>query len=124
MTLHFQGKNAHVDVFGSSLRITRHGLPVTVVLDHPVREVLAVDEVLVVRVEPQPGMTLNENVFGLSSSGTRLWQIAKAAHVYADSPYTKVSRGADGAIWAHNWDGASCRIDPRNGTILEVRIGK
>ncbi len=118
-------KRSKVEAFGSSVRLTDpRQVSVTVTFDHPVREVLSSNDVFIVRTEPPPGTVSNENVFGLSSEGDRLWQISQTARVYPDSPYTKISIEPDGSLWAHNWDGGSCRLNPLTGSILEMRAGK
>jgi hypothetical protein len=114
----------NVDFFDSSVRITTPVRSLSVVFDHPVREVLVTSESIIARVEPPAGTVLNENIYGLSLDGERLWTIGQLPHVYEDSPYTGLVRRADGSVWASNWDGASCRIGPKSGAILEVVAGK
>jgi hypothetical protein len=113
-----------VDFFDTSVRVNNQGRSLTVVFDHPIRQALVIDEVIIVRVEPSPGIVLNENVFGLGREGERLWTIGQLPHVYDDSPYTNISIHADNTVWASNWDGVSCRISPKSGSILEIVAGK
>jgi hypothetical protein len=87
-----------VECFETSVRVTSAQRSLTVVFDYPVREVLVSDESIIVRVEPPPGTILNQNVFGLTLEGERLWTIGQLPHVYEDSPYTGLSKRPDGAI--------------------------
>jgi hypothetical protein len=113
-----------VDFFDNSVRVKLLSRSLTIVFEHPVRDVLVDRDHIIVRVEPPPGTVLNENVFGLSFEGQRTWTIEKIRHVYDDSPFTGLSRHSDGSVWASNWDGASCRLDPKSGAVLEVVAGK
>jgi hypothetical protein len=113
-----------VDFFETSVRIATPVRSLTITFDHPVRDVLVTREAIIVRIEPPAGTILNENIFGLSLEGERLWTIGKLPHVYEDSPYTGLSKRADGSVWASNWDGASCRVGTKSGAILEVVAGK
>jgi hypothetical protein len=113
-----------VDFFDTTVRITTPVRSLSVVFDHPVREVLVTAESIIARVEPPAGTVLNENIYGLSLEGDRLWTIGQLPHVYDDSPYTGLSRRIDGSVWASNWDGACCRLGTKSGAILEVVAGK
>jgi hypothetical protein len=124
MTVASSASNTSVAYFDTSVRVTNQSRSITVVFEHPVRQVLLTDEAIIVRVEPRPGTILNENVFGLGHNGERLWTIGQLPHVYDDSPYTNISIQNDGAVWASNWDGANCRIGTKSGAILEVIAGK
>jgi hypothetical protein len=114
----------NVTQFEKSIRIDAAGRSQTVVLDEAINQTLVVGDVIIVRLEPQPGKVLNENVIGIGQDGKLMWRIQATPHVYDDSPYTNVTVMSDGSIWASNWDGASHRVDHYSGAVLETRLGK
>lgn len=70
----------------------------------PIAEVLNCGEVLVVRVDPDPGSKDNENIFGVDANGAIAWKVPVRKYIYDSSPYTGMRR--DGAyVWLFNWDG-------------------
>jgi hypothetical protein len=89
----------------------------------PITQVLPFNDVLVVRIEPDPGMCFNENVFGVGPGGTIAWTIGERRHVYEDSPYMYISAIGDNVLIS-NWDGEELLVDPASGAVLAVRQGK
>lgn len=89
----------------------------------PVADVVAFDDVLVVRIEPDPGTCVNENVFGVGIDGQVVWTIEKRKHVYDDSPYTSII-AKDGKVKLFNWDGDELLVEPKNGDVISVGYGK
>lgn len=84
----------------------------------PIRQVLAFVDCLVVRIEPDSSQVYNENVFGINKDGKLLWQIQSIPHVYANSPYTNISK--DGVfLKIHNWDGTDLTVEPYSGKITK-----
>ena len=108
-------------VVNNLLRITASGVDVS--FQWPIAEVVAFDDVLVVRVEPAPGSCFNENVFGVEGDGSVIWEIEKRKHVYDDSPYTSIL-AQNGNVKLFNWDGDELLVDPKNGRVISVGYGK
>lgn len=108
-------------VENNTLRLTQSGAKASFLW--PIAEVVPKDDVFVVRVDPEPDACFNENVYGVSTDGKILWQIAERQHVYADSPYTKILLTADGVV-LFNWDGDELLVDPVSGKVLRAAQGK
>lgn len=89
----------------------------------PVAEVIAFDNVLVVRVEPDSGARMNENVFGVDRHGNICWTIEERKHVYDDSPYTSII-SKDGKVKLSNWDGDELLVEPESGNVISVGYSK
>ena len=89
----------------------------------PIAQVIEIEEVLVVRVEPRVGATDNQNVFGVGLDGSLLWQVARQLHSYKDSPYTNISTVSEGVLLS-NWDGTQLVLAPTDGVILSLSQGK
>lgn len=106
---------------GKSLTFASSGA--TIDFDCPVAEVLPYGDVYVVRIEPEPGHIMNENVFGIHRNGRILWRIEKKKHVYDDSPYMGIYRHGE-TVHAGNLDGDVLVIDPGTGRIIEVKFTK
>jgi hypothetical protein len=91
---------------------------------YDVAEAVGFDRAVVARLEVPAGVILNENVYGLAYDGRVLWQVPARKHVYPDSPYTKIARGADGAVVLSNWDGLELTLDPETGRVLGESWGR
>jgi hypothetical protein len=91
--------------------------------DWPIAEIVAFNDILVVRVEPDPGVCFNENVFGVSANGEIVWAVEKLKHVYGDSPYTKII-AKDEHVKLFNWDGDELLVDPFTGKITAMGYGR
>jgi hypothetical protein len=91
--------------------------------DLPIRKAIAVDDVIVVLLDVPKGVTLNENIFGVACAGGVIWQIARAQHVYDDSPYTDLLL-RDGAAVASNWDGDMVAINISDGSVTKMSYTK
>lgn len=93
-------------------------------LEAEASQVLEIGDVVIVRLHVQPGAIKNENVVAFDRKNAELlWRIPVRKYVYADSPYTAISREGE-YIWAHNWDGADVKLDTRTGEILEEKFSK
>ena len=103
------------------LQIKSSGIDVS--FQWPIAEVTTFNDILVVRVEPDPGACFNENVFGVLINGDISWVIEKRNHVYDDSPYTSIIANDD-KVKLFNWDGDELIVEPSNGKIISVGYGK
>ena len=84
--------------------------------DYPIRQVIIIDEVIICRIEPTIGKIMNENVFGISKSGEKLWQIEKMKYIYKDSPFINIYKENKKLI-LNNWDGLNLVVNYKNGFI-------
>ncbi|WP_375055094.1 hypothetical protein [Zobellella sp. DQSA1] len=89
----------------------------------PIAQVVSFSDILVVRIEPDPGSCFNENVFGVNKDGSIVWTIEKIKHVYDDSPYTSIV-AKDDNIKLFNWDGDELLVEPKSGRIISIGYGK
>jgi hypothetical protein len=101
----------------NELSVEAKGSIVKVPFDWPIVTVLEYDATLFVLLTPPIKSCINENVFGVDSNGKLLWTIAKIPHLYDDSPYTGIESTSDGVV-AHNWDGKSVLLNPRDGNVV------
>ena len=101
----------------------KDGTTIKVDFKWPIAQVLEIKNVLVVRVEPKPGVNENQNVYGIGTDGSVLWQIGSHQFVYDDSPFTGLSQ-IDSHVKLSNWDGTNLVVDPTNGEILQEFRGK
>ena len=86
---------------------------------HPIAEVIAYDDLWVLRLKVPPKSTppLNENIYGIDAEGHILWQIAPRPHVGDDSPYVQLE-WAGKHVEAFNWDGLQLTLDPKTGAVI------
>ena len=96
---------------------------IDVIFDWPIADVLCIDDVLVIRIEPDPGTCFNENVYGVSKSGNIIWRVEKRRHIYDDSPYTSII-AKDHFVKIFNWDLDELLVDPTNGKVIDVGYRK
>jgi hypothetical protein len=92
-------------------------------LPWPIVQVLEFAEILVVRIEPPPGIRFNENVFGILGDASIGWQVAKRDYVYDDSPYTDLIRCEEN-LKLMNWDGLELLVNPMTGTEASESYGR
>jgi outer membrane protein assembly factor BamB len=96
----------------------------TIAFNYPIAQHLEKDGRVIIRFDIIPPTKNNENIICVdSSSGNQIWQIAKIATVYADSPYTSMAFKGD-ELWLSNWDGSNVHVDLLTGTILAIKQGK
>jgi hypothetical protein len=89
----------------------------------PIAEVLDFDDVLVVRVDPEPGSKDNENIFGVDAIGAIIWKVPARKYIYDDSPYTGAMKaGKD--IKLFNWDGTELLVNPSTGGVVQETYGR
>ena len=91
--------------------------------DHPICEVIDFPDVVVVMLNVSPAQICNENVFGVSYDGDKLWQIEKKSHVYKNSSYTGLFKKGENVVLS-NWDGLELTVSPITGKVLSERYGK
>jgi hypothetical protein len=89
----------------------------------PIVQVLEIAEVLIVRVEPKTGACDNQNVFGVGTDASVLWQVVEQQHIYDDSPYTGLSI-VDEGVMLSNWDGTDLVVSPTTGDVISQSQGK
>jgi len=90
---------------------------------YPIRQVLQFKYSLLIRLEPDVGKILNENVYCYSIDGEFLWQVQQAETIIADCPYTNVVI-KDKNLFFYNWGGEKVQIDPSDGSILKKEFTK
>jgi len=89
--------------------------------DNAIADAVDFDEVLVVRLMPEPFRT-NENVYGLDYKGNVLWQIPERPQIQGLSPYVGLWRKDTGYIEAFNWNGYTIVLDPKMGSIMTEQM--
>ena len=112
------------EAVGVKLRIGNQvGQPVEVVFPWPIKEVITIESVLVVRTEPDPGACDNQNVSAVDAWGRQIWIVSDREYVYVDSPYTKIAF-QDGVLKLFNWDGLNVLVDPRSWKEISAEYTK
>ena len=88
--------------------------------DFPIKQVVEISGILIVRLDIPPKKIYNENVFGVSISDAKIkWQIAKLNYdTGVDCPFTNVAI-FEGKLRLNNWCDIYLIIDPMTGAILE-----
>jgi hypothetical protein len=92
-------------------------------LPWPIVQIVKISDVLIIRVEPKPGISFNENVYCVDHDGKILWQVKKREYVYEDSPYTGMTT-IDDHVKLLNWDGFELVVEPITGKELSAEYGK
>lgn len=111
-------------VVGNSLFVSSNGSGDTEVqFAWPIAEVLNCDEVLVVRVDPDPGSKDNENVFGVHANGAIVWKVPARTYIYDDSPYTGTMKAGKN-VKLFNWDGTELLVNPSTGGVVQETYGR
>ena len=89
----------------------------------PIRQVLELENMLIVRLEPDIGKIFNENVFCYDKEGKLIWQIEPIHYFIPDSPYTSIHMEGD-RLFLYNWSGIEVEVCPKNGSILYKKFIK
>ena len=89
----------------------------------PIAEVLNCDDVLVVRIDPDPGSKDNENIFGVDANGAVVWKVPARKYIYDDSPYTGIKKVGNN-VQLFNWDGTELLVDPSTGGVVQETYGR
>ncbi len=89
----------------------------------PVAEVIQLDSIFVVRIEPDIGSCDNCNVCAVDVTGNTVWTVADRKYVYADSPFTKVL-AEEGKLKLFNWDGLTIEVDPNTWKEVSAVYGR
>lgn len=88
-----------------------------------IAEVLDCGNVLVIRLEPEPGAKDNENIFGVDGTAAILWQVEKRKYVYDDSPFTGMKKSGE-HVHLYNWDGTELVVNAMTGEIVQETYGR
>lgn len=92
---------------------------------HPVGEMLRYHGLVIVRVEPPPGVLFNRNVIAFKEAGERDWQIEESPHgTELDKPYVGIRVDVNGDLIASNWNGVDYRVNPDNGSVQVKAFNK
>lgn len=101
---------------GSSLVWNGH----TMVFPLPIKQVLAVGTLLVVRGQHESRYVAG-NVWGVSADGQKLWEISSAPPL--DGEFVELElRGA--TLYAWNFNGYRCVVGPSTGCISDLTYTK
>lgn len=111
------------EIDDKKLKLSEFKNETIIIFDFPIRQVIKFSNCFVVRLEPDIGSIYNENVFGISNEGKKLWQIEPLSHIYEDSPYTGLGQIGDLAQLC-NWDGTDLIIEPYTGRIISIGYSK
>ena len=94
-----------------------NGIPSELRFDYPVRQVVIFESFFLVRIEPDFGKILNENVFCYSFEGEFLWKVEPTDTIDEDCPYMNIERDS-GNLFFYNWSGERVKIDPIDGRVV------
>lgn len=101
-------------------------LGVRIKLELPVKEVVEIDDVLVVVLDVPPKAVMTENVFGFCEDGLLLWQIQPVPEV-SQNPvncYVGVSHLQPKLAALANWNGWVIDVEPKTGSVVGKRFLK
>ena len=91
----------------------------TILFKYPIKDILEISGMLIVRLESPIGVTYNENVFGISFSEKRIkWRIGKRKYNLKDCPYTYI-RMVENHLRLFNWCSFYLDVNPITGEVLE-----
>lgn len=102
-------------VLGKSLEVAGKAC---VEFDHPVSDVVRVNDVLVVALDVMARAIYPRNVFGVSITGQILWQIPDLQPNEGDSPYVGLVALSD-SVLANRWDDFHVWLEPLTGKVLK-----
>lgn len=92
-----------------------------------VGEVLEIEGLVVVLVEPPIGEVLNRNVYAYTKQGLLAWQIEESPHgTELDKPFIGISvnTGNSGELIAANWNGVDYSVSLKDGSIAVKAFSK
>lgn len=83
------------------------------------------DECIIIRLEPDVGKVLNQNVYCITlDDGTLKWKIEESPHgTQTDKPYTRIFLSGNSLI-AGNWNGIDYKVDFSNGKVTAYSNAK
>ena len=103
---------------------------VDTVLPYPIQEVLAIRDVVIVRVDSDLALSvgdksLNRNVYAFDKIGKLIWQIEESPHGGAgrSKPYMAI-KNENGNLYADNWIGVNYVVDLGNGKVKTHESGR
>jgi outer membrane protein assembly factor BamB len=92
--------------------------------EHKIRDAIAFNEIVVVRLEIPTNAVQNRNVVGVDETGTRRWTIPEAPNGSTeDNPYMDIY-ASNGELWAGTWHGMAYRVDVDTGELLDKEFRK
>lgn len=91
--------------------------------EYPIKQVVKFKNKILIRLEPDIGKILNENVYCYSPDGKFLWQVQATDTIDVDCPYTNVLEN-EGKLFFYNWSGEKIQIDPGDGKVLKKEFTK
>lgn len=87
-------------------------------LPYEVDEVLEMQDLVIVRVEPPVGQIFNRNVFAYTKQGLLVWEIEESPHgTELDKPFVGIRKGEPGELIAANWNGVDYSVNLKSGSI-------
>src|SRR5438067_12097683 len=90
--------------------------------EYPIQKCLDLGEVLIVLLRTPYKTLYNENVFGISRNGERLWQVQKNIEYPSgskDCPFTDVFLNKNNELVLYNWCDLAFVVNPNSGEILK-----
>lgn len=91
---------------------------------YPVVDVVLVEQLIVLMVEPSSGIIFNRNVYAFSDEGDFVWQIAESPHGAGDNPYVAIRLDHQNRLLACSWNGNDYLVDSKNGEITAVAFNR
>ncbi len=97
-----------------------------VAFDFPIEQTIEVAGTMVVALDVPADRSMTENVFGVSSEGSIIWQIERIAETatYPVNSYTALRKDGLDRIIAFNWNGTDVIVDLKTGKVLGTRFTK
>ena len=94
-----------------------------ITFEYPIREALDTGDVFIVCLDIPVQVKFNENVFGIGSGGSILWQVKPTKHLIDVSPYVGLSQ-QDKLVRLHNADGMVYDVEPKTGRVVSELLAR
>lgn len=92
----------------------------TITLEYDVKDVLVVDETVLVLQQVPSGVREDQNVVAFDLEGNHRWDIAPPTEGMKGQPYSFI-RNEDGRVEANNWNAYKFEVDIDTGNVMLIR---
>lgn len=94
---------------------------VDIQLRHSVKEIVEIDDLIIVLLKVPQEETDNRNVLAFDRDGSRRWTIERSDDEGRDNPYMSIEDN-DGDLVAETWGGIQYDVDLKTGSIRDGQL--
>jgi hypothetical protein len=90
--------------------------------EHPIKDILVIENIIIILIDPPFKVNYNQNVFAITSSGDFLWRINSVELYYTRSencPYVAIQINKEDELVLFNWCDTAVIVSPLTGDVIK-----